>query len=179
MIRPANTDDIEAIENAYNEHFEYELAHGAFTVFKKNVYPTRKDAENALKNNSLYVYIRENELCGSIIMDDKQPSEYRNICWSSRCGDKEVMVIHLLMVRPSMSGKGIAASFVKYAIELAESNSCKALRLDTGSQNIPAVSLYRKMGFEIVATAPMKVGDVIAHDNHLFLEKILRENNSD
>ncbi|MCC8356984.1 MAG: GNAT family N-acetyltransferase, partial [Oscillospiraceae bacterium] len=128
---------------------------------------------------SLYVCIRENEVCGSIIIDDKQPSEYGNICWSRWCGDKEVMVIHLLMVRPSMSGKGIAASLVKYAIELAESNSCKALRLDTGSQNIPAVSLYRKMGFEIVATAPMKVGDVIAHDNHLFLEKILRENNSD
>lgn len=143
MIRPANTNDMEAIENAYNEHFEYELEHGAFTVFKKNVYPTRKDAENALKNHSLYVYVRESEVCGSIVIDNKQPSEYRNICWKSRCLDKEVMVIHLLMVRPSMSGKGIATALIKYAIELAQSASCKALRLDTGSQNIPAVCIER------------------------------------
>ena len=83
------------------------------------------------------------------------------------------MVIHLLMVRPSMSGKGIASSLIKFTTELAQKNSCRALRLDTGSQNIPALSLYQKNGFEIIASASKKVGDVIAHKNHLFLEKIL------
>ena len=74
---------------------------------------------------------------------------------------------------PSMSGKGIASSLIKFATELAQKNSCRALRLDTGSQNIPALSLYQKNGFEIIASASKKVGDVIAHKNHLFLEKIL------
>ena len=83
------------------------------------------------------------------------------------------MVIHLLIVRPSMAEKGIATSLVKYAMELAGNNSCKALRLDTGSQNIPAVSLYKKLGFQIVATASMKVGNAIEHSGHLFLEKVL------
>jgi len=175
MIRPANWNDLEAIENSYNEHFQYELEHGAFTVFKKNVYPTRKDAEKAIQNNSLYVFTKEKELYGSIIIDDIQPSEYENICWKMQCDDKEIMVIHLLMVRPSMSGNGVASSLIEYAVELAKQNSCKVLRLDTGSQNIPAVSLYRKMGFEIAAAASKKVGDVIAHDNHLFLEKIVRK----
>ena len=31
----------------------------------------------------------------------------------------------------------------------------------------------QKNGFEIIASASKKVGDVIAHKNHLFLEKIL------
>ena len=48
-----------------------------------------------------------------------------------------------------------------------------ALRLDTGIQYIPALSLYQKNGFEIIASASKKVGDVIVHKNHLFLEKIL------
>lgn len=61
----------------------------------------------------------------------------------------------------------------KYAVELAQAENCKTLRLDTGGQNIPAVSLYQKNGFEIVASAPKKVGNVIAHKNHLYLERLL------
>lgn len=83
------------------------------------------------------------------------------------------MVIHLLMVRPSMTGKGIASKLVRYADELAKANACKAVRLDTGSQNIPALSLYRKLGFRIVAASSMKIGNAIPHKEHLFLEKLL------
>lgn len=173
MIRSANINDIKSIENSYDEHFQHELEHGAFTVFKKGVYPTRKDAEKAISNHSLYVYENESEICGSMIIDDIQPSEYRDIRWKIECTDNEIMVIHLLMVRPSMSGKGIASSLINHAVELAEENSCMALRLDTGSQNIPAISLYKKMGFEIAATASKRVGGVIAHNDHLFLEKAL------
>ena len=56
MIRIATVDDIDLIEDTYNEHFEHEIARGAFTVFKKGVYPTRKDAEKALETGTLYVY---------------------------------------------------------------------------------------------------------------------------
>lgn len=173
MIRKANLNDIELIEDAYNEHFEYEIEHGAFTVFKKGVYPTRKDAEDAVHNNALYVYEENNNIAGSIIIDKVQPIEYEKIRWGQNLKNDEVMVIHLLMVRPSMSGRGVASSLIKYASGLGKDNLCKALRLDTGSQNIPAISLYRKSGFEIVATSTMKVGNVIEHNKHLFLEKKL------
>jgi len=173
MIRKATFDDIGLIEDTYNEHFKYEIEHGAFTVFKKGIYPTRKDAEKAVNIGTLYVYEENNNIAGSIIVDKIPPKEYTKIVWKHNFRDDEVMVIHLLMVRPSMAGKGIATSLVKYAMELAGNNSCKALRLDTGNQNIPAVSLYKKLGFQIVATASMKVGNAIEHSGHLFLEKVL------
>ncbi|MDY5986425.1 N-acetyltransferase family protein [Sporofaciens sp. SGI.106] len=173
MIRKAVFDDIDRIEDTYNEHFEYEIEHEAFTVFKKGVYPTREDAEKAVNTGSLYIYEENSNIAGSMILDKVQPIEYSDIQWRKNCRKDEVMVIHLLMVRPAMSGKGIASSLIKYAVELAECNHCKVLRLDTGSQNIPAISLYKKAGFEIVATASKKVGDRIAHGNHLFLEKML------
>lgn len=172
MIRIATFDDIELIEDIYNEHFKYEIEHGAFTVFKKGVYPTRKVAEEAVKEGTLYVY-EENNIEGSIILDKVSPIEYTEIDWKQPFTNNEVMVIHLLIVRPSMAGKGIATSLVKYAMELARNNSCKVLRLDTGSQNIPAVSLYKKLGFQIVATASIKLGNAIEHSGHLFLEKEL------
>lgn len=173
MIRKAILKDVNSIEDTYNEHFQYELNHTAFTIFKKGVYPTKDDAERAIYAGALFVYEENGTIVGSIIIDKVQPIEYATIPWKEKLSEDEVMVIHLLMVRPSMSGKGIASSLIKFATELAQKNSCRALRLDTGSQNIPALSLYQKNGFEIIASASKKVGDVIAHKNHLFLEKIL------
>lgn len=173
MIRKATFDDIGLIEETYHEHFIHEIEHGAFTVFKKGIYPTRKDAEKAIRDETLYVYEENNSIAGSIIVDGVQPEEYKGFVWGKTLSNDEVMVIHLLMVRPSAAGKGIASSLVKYAMELAKNNSCKALRLDTGEQNIPAVSLYKKLGFQVVAVASMKVGSRIENSRHLFLEKEL------
>lgn len=173
MIRKAVPDDLKFIEDAYNEHFSHEVQNGAFTVFRKGVYPTGKDAERAIATDSLYVYEKDGHIAGSMIVNRTQPPEYRKIAWSKPFQDNEVMVLHLLMVRPVMSGKGIATFLVMYAEELAKTSSCKAIRLDTGSQNTPAVALYRKLGFQIVCTASMKVGGAIEHGEHLFLEKVL------
>lgn len=173
MIRKATARDIASIVDTYNEHFSYEHENGAFTVFKKDVYPTAQGAENAVKDGTMYVYEWNGDIAGSMIVGHEQPEEYAGIKWGMNCGADEIMVIHLILVRPCMAGNGIASSLLKYAAEMARECSCKVLRLDTGEQNIPAVSLYKKMGFRIVAEAPKKVGDVIAHTNHLFLEKIL------
>ena len=173
MIRKATLDDLDAIESAYNEHFQYEMEHGAFTVFQKGVYPTRNDAQAAIQSGTLYVYEENCEIAGSIIVDHLQPAPYTDIPWSASLRQQEVMVIHLLMVRPSKSGKGIASSLIQYTFQLAKSHSCRAVRLDTGAQNTPAVSLYQKLGFHIVASSAMKVGNVIEHSRHLFLEKQL------
>lgn len=173
MIRKAVPDDLEWIEDTYNEHFEYEMEHGAFTIFKKGIYPTRKDAETAINAGTLYVYEENRNIAGSVIADKVQPKEYGEIAWGKSLENDEVMVIHLLMVRPGMAGRGIASSLLKYVEELAKNSSCQALRLDTGSQNIPAVSLYRKSGFLVVASSAMKVGGAIEHKEHLFLEKLL------
>ncbi len=173
MIRQATIDDILQIEDSYSEHFRHELEYGAYTVFQKNVYPTRADAEKAEATGSLYVYEENNMICGSIIINKLQPAEYETVVWNLQCGADVVMVIHLLMVRPSMHGKGIASALLNFTVEQARERSCKVIRLDTGGQNIPAISLYKKFGFEIVAAAPKKVGDAIEHNNHLFLEKML------
>lgn len=173
MIRKAVIADLDSIEEAYNEHFAYEKVHGAYTVFQEGVYPTRADAEKALRNESLYVYLENGVVLGSIILNDQQPEEYKNIDWKSPAADEKVNVIHLLMVRPSAAGKGIGSALVNYAVNVAKQQSCTVLRLDTGKQNLPAVSLYLKSGFRLAASSSMKVGGIISHEGHLFFEKIL------
>ena len=171
IIRQAAIADLDGIEKGYQEHFAHEKKYGAYTVFQEDVYPTRKAAETALQNETLYVYEENGDILGSIILNRQQPDEYKKIEWISKASDEKVQVIHLLMVRPSAAGKGIGSSLVNYAVDIAKHYSCTAIRLDTGVQNIPAISLYKRLGFQLVATSPMKVGGAISHNEHLFFEK--------
>lgn len=173
MIRKAEIKDLEFVENGYQEHFLYERKHTAFTVFREGIYPTKEDARQAIQEGSLYVYEEDRNIAASMILDRKQPEEYEKINWLTQAEPEEVLVIHLLLVRPGMSGRGIGTSMVNYAVEMARRLSCKTVRLDTGKQNIPAVSLYLKVGFREAGSADMKVGGSISHKGHLFLEKMV------
>lgn len=173
MIRLAMVTDLDSIEETYREHFAHEKEHGAYTVFREGVYPTRRDAEKALLNNALFVYEDKGSVMGSIIFDDIQPEEYKRIDWPSHAPDERIKVIHLLMVRPGTAGRGIGSALIGYVSEMAKKQSCTAIRLDTGAQNIPAASLYKKLGFQLAAVSSMKVGGMIAHESHLFFEKSL------
>ncbi len=173
MFRKADLRDLDQIEETCFEHFRHEEEHGAFTVFRKDVYPTRKDAEKAIKSGSLHVLEQDGRIAGSVIADHLQPEEYARIPWRFAASPDQVLVLHLLLVRPSLQGRGIGTALVRHVLDLAESRGCRTVRLDTGSRNIPAVSLYRKTGFRIAAAAPMLVGGKIRHADHLFLETAL------
>ena len=161
MLRQATDADLNQVEEGYQKHFLHEKEHGAFTVFQEGVYPTRADAAKALSKGALHVYEENGDILGSIIVDRNQPDEYETIDWPSRAPAEKVMVIHLVMVCPEAAGKGIGSSLVKYAMERARQHSCETVRLDTGSQNIPAASLYKKLGFQLAETGTMKCGVVI------------------
>ena len=173
VIRKAVTADLDGIEDTYREHFSHEKAHGAYTVFREGVYPTRRDAQRALDNGTLYVCVEEGSVLGSIILDARQPDEYGSIDWPSRAAGDRVRVIHLLMIRPASAGRGIGSALVNFALETARRQGCEAVRLDTGAQNSPAASLYKKLGFQLAAVSSMRVGGEIAHREHLFFEKML------
>lgn len=173
MIRLALPADLDGIEAGYEEHFAYEAAHEAYTVWKKGVYPTRQTAADAIATGTLYVYEDHGEILASVIVDQNQPEKYQDISWKIAVAPSQVLVIHTLAVRPSKAGKGLGSAMVDYIDALAREKGCKVLRLDTGSQNIPAVNLYTKKGFTIVASSAMKVGGVVPHSGHLFLEKIV------
>lgn len=171
MIRKAVSQDIDQVEKSYIEFLLHEQEHGAYTVWKSGVYPTRETAEKSFQDGTLYVMEQAGEICASIIADQVQPEEYDNINWKYDAPPDKVLVIHLLCVRPSKAGAGIGKAMVQFAVEEAKRQSCKSVRLDTGAQNSPAVGLYQKLGFEIAGTSSMAIGGLISHDNHLFFEK--------
>lgn len=170
MIRKALLQDIDQVEKGYTELLLHEREHGAYTVWELGVYPTRETAEKGFETGSLYVMERDGEILASIIANQIQPEEYGHIDWKYPARQDEVLVIHLLCVRPSKAGGGIGRAMVEFAIEEGKRQSCRVVRLDTGKQNKPAVHLYTKIGFQLAASSPMAIGGIIAHDDHLFFE---------
>lgn len=160
MIRRAASDDINQVEKCIVELLEYEQEHGAYTSWKRNIYPTRKTAENSLAEGSLYVMEQNGEICACIIASQNQPPKFDNIEWKYPARSDEVFVINLLCVRPSKVRCGIGKSMVHFIIEEAKSRNCKTVRLDTGVQNMPARALYTNIGFELVGN----------YNNYLFYE---------
>ncbi|MDO4320977.1 MAG: GNAT family N-acetyltransferase [Lachnospiraceae bacterium] len=171
MIRKATPQDIPQVTDCYTELLLHEQEHGAYTVWQLGVYPTEKTAEKGIADGDLYVMEQDGEICASVIANQLQPEEYGSVQWKYSAAPNEVFVIHLLCVRPSKAGRGIGKALVQFAAEEGKRRNCRAVRLDTGAQNKPAVALYTKLGFELAGTADMAIGGLIAHKNHLFFEK--------
>ena len=173
IIRKATEKDVKQIEKMYKEHFQYEREHTKYTFFVEGVYPTTEITQNRIEDGTLYVYEKNGNIGGCVTLDQKQAEEYKNVTWLKDVAGDEIMVIHLLLVRPDQKGKGIGTSFIQFAEKLARTHSYKVLRIDTASRNIPAATLYQKLGFHVVAKAPLRVGGGAIDNEHLFLEKIL------
>lgn len=152
MIRKAMSQDINQVEKSYIELLLHEQEHGAYTAWKLGVYPTRETAEKSFTDGTLYVMEQGREICASMIVNKVQSEEYGNIKWKYHVQPDEVLVLHLLCVRPSKAGGGIGKNMVQFAIEEGKRLNCRTIRLDTGAQNKPAAALYRKPGFELAGT---------------------------
>ena len=149
MIRKATLNDITQVEDCFVELLEYEQTHGAYTSWRLNIYPTRKTAEKGVEEGNLYVLEQNGDISACMIASQTQPAKFNDIEWRYPARADEVFVINLLCVRPSKARCGVGKSMVQYIIEEAKHMNCKAVRLDTGIQNLPAVELYTKLGFEL------------------------------
>lgn len=148
MIRKAVMSDLDQIEQCFVELLEYQQTHTAYTGWRLHVYPTRATAEQALSAGTLYVMEQHGEIVASMIASQNQPAKFRDVDWQYPAQNDEVLVLHLLCVRPSHARQGIGQAMVRHLMQEARSLHYKAVRLDTSEQNTPAQALYIKQGFE-------------------------------
>lgn len=172
MIRKATVDDIVAIAKLYDIMLDYEEKNVKLTSWKKGIYPTVDTARLGVKNGSMYLYEDEKRgiLIASVILDTKQPPEYRHINWNADASRNQALVIHTLCVHPDYAGVGIGSAIVDLAKSVAIEKGCTAIRLNTTSRNVGAMHLYEKNGFKVVAKRPILLNGQIACEEHLFME---------
>lgn len=161
-IRKAEMRDIDAVESIYNRILDNEQESGnIYTNWQKGLYPTRNDAVSALEAGTLYVGEFDGKVAACVNLNHIQPPEYSKINWSLEADGREVLVIHTLCIPPENAGKQLGKQFVEFAEKLAGELGCKTIRLDTYEGNIPASSLYRKLGYKYVGSAEFNFQNVI------------------
>ena len=170
MIRKASADDISTVAALYEKAIDYEDTHIKYTSWQKGIYPTADTARLGIKNDSLYVCEENGHLIASVILDNKQPPEYKKIKWQIDSTDKKALVIHTLCVDPDSAGSGVGTAIVDFAKNLAKELGYTSVRLNTTARNSLAIHLYEKNGFSVVATQKILLNGQIHCGEHLFME---------
>ena len=173
MIRKGTLDDMPQIESLVDEHFQYQKKYESYTINQRGIFPSTEGLTNAVKNGVLYVREDDGEITAMIVLDNQQPPEFDNIDWLTKVPADGAAVIHMVNTRPRHYRKGLAREFIAFAEDWGRENGCTVLRSECGSQNLPAVLMFKHLGFERVGVASIKVSGVVQADGHIFFEKKL------
>lgn len=168
-IRKANTADLDAIENIYNDIHTEEEKGNLTTGWIRDVYPTRKTAEEAIFRGDMFV-LEEGEILGAGIINQTQVDVYDGASWEYDTED--VCVLHTLVISPEAAGKGYGRAFVIFFERWAKEHGMPELRIDTNARNTAARALYRKMNYKEIEIIPTTFNG-ISGVNLVLLEKNL------
>ena len=146
-IRRAQEKDLAAVERIYDAIHTEEEAGRACIGWEREIYPTRRTAEDALVRDDLFVEEAEGRIVGTAIINRVQVDTYAEVEWLYPALDEQVMVLHTLVVEPACSGKGYGTKFVAFYEGYARENGCPYLRMDTNARNKAARKLYAGLGY--------------------------------
>lgn len=160
VIRKASAEDVVAMGEFYEDVCGYLQAHVNYPGWRKGIYPSQETAAEAVEEGSLYVAFKDGVIVGSMILRHRPETGYDTVNWKRELPYDKVLVIVTFAVHPDYSGQGIAGRMIEYAEELAGRQGIQSLRLDVVEDNIPAVRLYEKHGFEYMSIIDMGLEDI-------------------
>lgn len=154
VFRKATAQDIPAIEKIYEDIHTEEEAGRTSIGWIRGVYPTRQTAEASLARGDLFVAEDADTVVGTAIINQQQVDVYEGAGWRYPAKDSEVMVLHTLVISPSMMKQGFGKAFVAFYEDYARRHDCPYLRMDTNARNLRARAMYQKLGYQEIGIVP-------------------------
>lgn len=159
-FRKATAADLDAVSAIY-DHIHTEEEAGRTTIgWVRDIYPTRSTAEAALAHDDLFVEEQNGAVVGTAILNHLQGDEYIGAPWQITADDDHVLVMHTLVIDPAAKGRGLGTAFAQFYERIARERGCTALRIDTNARNIPARTLYNKLGYREVTIVPCQFNGI-------------------
>ena len=173
MIRKATKSDIAAILAIYDEIHSREEAGQTTTGWRRDIYPDRETAEDAVARGDMFVQENgEGQIVGTGIINQIQVDVYAMGDWKYPAKDEEVMVLHTLVVSRSTEDRGLGREFVSFYEDYAREQGCHYLRLDTNARNEAARAFYKKLGYAEIGMVPTEFNGIPGVDLVLIEKKI-------
>ena len=146
-LKQATLADFESVLAFYGDVMDRTPEIARYARWQKGKHPTPESIKTFIEEGSLYLRREKGVIIGAMAFPMHQGEEYHAIAWSRNVADDEVAVIHLLAVSPDYQSSGIGTEMVLEAIQLAQNQGMKAIRLDALASNTPAHRLYERLGF--------------------------------
>ena len=147
LVRKAVPADIPAVTAIYEALLDREERGELSTGWTRGVYPTEQTALDALAAGTLYVLEDGGRVAAAAKLDQNQMAQYSQCTWRHDAPPEQVLVLHTLVVDPTVKGKGYGTAFVAFYEQLARETDRPYLRIDTNARNTPARALYKKLGY--------------------------------
>ena len=154
MIRKAVKSDIGHVSEIYERIHAEEEAGRTTTGWKRGIYPTEQTALDAFACGKLYVLEEDGQILAAARIDQNQLPAYAEVKWQFPAADKEVLVLHTLVVDPRAKGCGQGRAFMRFYEDAAKAAGCKCLRIDTNERNLRARKLYHSLGYREAGIIP-------------------------
>lgn len=132
------------------------------------MYPAQAFLDTSIAHGALHLAELGGALAGCMVLNHAYNDGYAAVTWAADVPDAQLLVIHALGVHPRFARRGIAQRMVQYAIGMARTQGCRALRLDVLGGNVPAERLYAGQGFTCRGTVRMFYADTGWTDYRLY-----------
>lgn len=147
-IIKCNLSHLEKVTELYDKVTLYLERNINYPKWVYGVYPGRDSVKLVIEQGVQYMCLEGKEVVGAFIFNDNPQGNYEKGHWSIPLHQGEYMVIHTLATDPTIAGKGIGTFMVEQCIQMAKDSGYKGVRLDVVPDNIPAIKLYEKCGFQ-------------------------------
>ena len=119
-------------------------------------YPDRSTFERDVQSGTIFVASFGGATVATLVLNDVQEPEYASLSW--RFTAQPTAVVHRLMVRPTMEGRGFAQALMKFAEERASILGYRTIRLDAFTENPRALRFYERLGYRDVGQVLFRKG---------------------
>lgn len=114
-------------------------------------YPNMEVVKNDIDNKEGFVLAESGNIIGySAVLINNEP-EYLNIegKWLS---NEDFVVFHRVAISDKYLGQGLAKKMMQFIEEYALSNNIYSIKADTNHDNIPMLSIFKKLGYTLCGT---------------------------
>ena len=149
------TEDLDELANLYDDLNDYFQSVINYPGWIKGIYPIKETAESGINDRSLFIMKENSKIVGSIILNNIPEYAYDKVKWQLHSDYNKILVIRTFVIHPKFLKNGFGKKFLEFVEELALYKKIQSIRLDVSENNLPAISLYEKLGYKFIGTVDL------------------------
>lgn len=167
-FRRAEPHDTTAAQAAYRRIIDHLAQTVDYPHWHTEDHPTPAEVAGWVEAGELYFAVDIDTVAGVVVLNHDAADAYEEAGWAIEAEQDEVLIVHALGVVPDHLGVGVARFLVDASLRVARDRGCRAVRLDTYVENVPARRLYERCGFTDLGCHTVRYDGTELDQFHLF-----------